>query len=178
VPYLIQLTRQYYQQNIRSRRTAIRIRSAHMLSSALLAFLHHAAFIVVTVALAVEFTLFARNVNVENARRIQRADALYGAAALLLLVVGLLRVFYFEKGAGYYFGNAFFIAKLVTFVGVGALSIYPTLRFLKWDAQVKNGRAPAIAEREFKLIRRIMHLELLGLIAIALFAALMARGFG
>jgi putative membrane protein len=38
-------------------------------------------------------------------------------------VVRLLRVFYFDKGAPYYFQSAPFMAKLALFVGVGLLSI-------------------------------------------------------
>ena len=64
-----------------------------------------------------------------KSRKLQRIDALFGASAGVLLVVGVLRVFYFEKGAAYYFHSAPFIAKLVLFVAVGLLSIYPTVTF-------------------------------------------------
>ena len=56
----------------------------------------------------------------------------------MLLVVGLLRVYYFEKGAAFYFGNAFFIAKLALFIVVGLLSIYPTLEFSAWRKALKQ----------------------------------------
>ena len=58
------------------------------------------------------------------------SDAVYGVAATVLLVVGLLRVFYTEKGAAYYFASFTFLAKLALFVVVGILSIYPTIKFL------------------------------------------------
>jgi putative membrane protein len=40
--------------------------------------------------------------------------------------VGLLRVFFLEKGAAYYFRSVPFIVKLSPFAAVGLLSIYPT----------------------------------------------------
>jgi putative membrane protein len=95
---------------------------------------------------------------------------LLGISAGVLLVVGLLRVFYFEKGAAFYFHNAAFIAKLVLFVLVALLSIYPTLKFLSWKKGLDPASVPAI--------RRILHLELAGVVLILLFAALMARGIG
>jgi putative membrane protein len=90
-----------------------------------------------------------------------------GISATLLLVVGLVRVFWFEKGAAYYFQNAAFLAKLGLFIAVALLSIYPTIRFIK-------GVDAASAPR----IRRILHLELAGVVLILLFAALMADGIG
>ncbi len=80
-----------------------------------------------------------------------------GASAGLLLVVGLLRVFYFEKGAAFYFGNAFFLAKLALFVVVGLLSIYPTREFLSWGKALKAGRVPVVGPSKLKKIRSVMH---------------------
>ena len=105
-----------------------------------------------------------------HARRLALADMVVGISAGVLLVVGLLRVFYFEKGAGFYFHNAAFIAKLALFVVVAALSIYPTLKFLAWRKGIEASSVPKI--------RRILHLELVGVVLILLCAALMARGIG
>ena len=64
----------------------------------LFAFLHHLAAFTLVSAIAVEFALIRQKVTAGIARRILAADAVYGIAAGTLLVVGLLRVFYFEKG--------------------------------------------------------------------------------
>jgi putative membrane protein len=93
-------------------------------------------------------------------------------AAGVVLAVGLLRVFYFEKGAGYYFHNGAFLAKLALFLLVAALSIYPTLRFLAWR------KGAAVDPQEVRLVRKLVHVELLGIVFILLFAALMADGIG
>ena len=53
--------------------------------------------------------------NARTARRLALADLVLGVvSAGVLLVVGLLRVFYFEKGAAFYFSSGAFIAKLAS----------------------------------------------------------------
>ena len=65
-------------------------------------------------------------------------------SALTVLVVGLLRVFYFEKGPSYYFQSVPFIVKLSVFVIVALASIYPTLQFASWRKALKLGSMPAV----------------------------------
>jgi putative membrane protein len=138
--------------------------------SSLLAFLHHLAAFTMVAALVVEFVLIRGELNPAAGRKLARADMVYGLSATALLVIGLLRVFYFEKGAGYYFQNAAFVAKLALFVAIALLSIYPTVKFISWRKGIDAAAAPAI--------RRIIHLELIGIVLILLFAALMADGIG
>lgn len=138
--------------------------------SALLAFLHHLAAFTLVSALAVEFVLLRGEVDARTVRRLGMADAVLGASAGVLLVVGLLRVFYFEKGAAFYWHNASFIAKFALFIAVALLSIYPTVKFFAWR---KGVDAASVAR-----VRRILHWELVGVVLILLFAALMARGIG
>jgi putative membrane protein len=95
-----------------------------------MAFLHHLAAFCVVGALAAEVVLFKQPLTVVQARRLQRADQVFGAAATVLLVVGLLRVVYFEKGAAYYFSNGFFLTKLSLFILAALISIYPTVLFI------------------------------------------------
>jgi putative membrane protein len=138
--------------------------------SALFAFLHHVAAFALVAAIAVELVLIRHELNAATVRRLGRADMVLGISAGALLLVGLLRVFYFEKGSNFYFHNASFIAKMVLFVLVALLSIYPTVKFISWRKGIDPASVPAI--------RRIIHLELVGVVLILLFAALMARGIG
>ena len=146
--------------------------------SAFLAFLHHVAAFVIFAALVVELVTLKDALTVQSARRLLRADGIYGAAAALLLVIGLVRVFYFEKGASFYFGNPSFHVKLGLFLAVGLLSIYPTVRFLSWRSAVRQGQAPAVDAQVLRRLRLVVHAELVGVVLILLFAALMARGIG
>jgi len=138
--------------------------------SALFAFLHHVAAFALVAALAVEFVLIKGELNATTARKLARVDMIFGISSGVLLVVGLLRVFYFEKGAAYYFHSGTFIAKLALFALLGLLSIYPTVKFISWRKGIDPSSVPAI--------RRIIHLELVGVVLILLFAALMADGIG
>jgi putative membrane protein len=136
------------------------------------AFLHHLAAFALVAALAAELVLLRPNLSAQHVARIARLDAMYGTAAGVLLVVGLLRVFYFEKGAAYYFHSAPFIAKLALFIAVGLLSIYPTVTYRRWN------KASVVDEASLRMARRLVHLQLAGVVLILLFAAMMARGVG
>ena len=64
------------------------------------------------------------------ARRLPIVDAVLGVSAGFLVVIGMLRVFFFEKGAAYYFHSHAFMTKLSIFIAVALLSIIPTIEFL------------------------------------------------
>ena len=146
--------------------------------ASLFAFLHHIAAFTLFAALVVELILIREVLTVGTARRLQIADMIFGIAAGVILVVGLLRVFYFEKGATYYFHTWTFIAKLALFVIIGLVSIVPTLEFLSWRKAVKQGQVPSVSPDKLRALRSIMHWELVGIVVIILMAALMAKGVG
>ena len=146
--------------------------------SALFAFLHFLAVFGIFAAVFLQWRTMSRTPTFAEARRIQASDRVYGMLAIVVLVVGFLRVYHFEKGKAFYASNPFFQAKLALFLGVGLLSIYPTIRFLKWRAQTKQGLAPVLAANEYKSIMTVLRIELLLLLATALCASLMARGVG
>ncbi len=142
----------------------------------LFAFLHHLCAFTLVSALAIEFTLIRQELTLASARRLLMTDMVYGIAAGALLVIGLLRVFFFEKGAAYYFHSHAFLAKLTLFVVVGLLSIIPTMEFLSWRGAVKAGQVPAIDARKMRGVTAVIHGELFAIVIILLCAAIMARG--
>lgn len=84
----------------------------------------------------------------------------------------------YEKGPNFYLCNHVFWTKMALFVIIGLLSIYPTIRYIKWNPTLAEGKSPEIPDAEFKNIRLLLWLEMAG-IALILFAApLMARGVG
>jgi putative membrane protein len=149
-----------------------------MAMAALFAFLHHLSAFMLFAALVLELVLLRSMLTVENARKIVLADMIFGISAGVLLLVGLGRVFHFEKGAYYYFHNWAFHTKLTLFVLVGLLSIVPTREFLRWRPALKDGRAPTVTPEKLKSIRSVVHYELIGVVLIMLMAALMAKGIG
>lgn len=142
----------------------------------LFAFLHHLAAFTVVSTLAVEFVLIRQELTHATARRLVITDAVLGGAAGALFVIGLLRVFYFEKGAAYYFSSHAFMTKFSVFIAVAALSIVPTMEFLSWRKAVRTGQAPTVTPKKLNFIRRIIHGELGGVVIILLCAAIMAKG--
>jgi putative membrane protein len=144
----------------------------------LFAFLHHLAAFVLFGALFSQLMLTRDELSIASARRILVADMIFGVSSGVVLAIGFLRVFYFEKGPDYYFDNAAFEAKLGLFVLVGLASIYPTVTFLRWRPALKEGRVPAFDAAKRRTVRRVIHAELTGVVLILLCAALMARGIG
>jgi putative membrane protein len=142
----------------------------------LFAFLHHLAAFTLVAALAVEFVLIRRELTLWSARALQGADMVLGISAGVLLFAGLGRVFWFEKGAAYYFGSHAFLTKLTLFILVALLSIVPTIEFLRWRKAVKQGQAPVAAAGTLRRVGRIIHIELAAVVLILLCAAIMAKG--
>lgn len=149
-----------------------------MLISALVAFLHHFAAFTVVAAIVVEWVMVRGELTSTELKRIQFTDMAYGIAAGLILAVGFARVFWFEKGSQYYFSNPAFHAKLGVFALVGAVSIYPTLRFIKWRNLPMEQGVLKVDSHELKKIRWCLNVELVGVVGILLLAAVMARGVG
>jgi len=142
----------------------------------LFAFLHHLCAFTLVAALAIEFTLIRQELTLSSARRLQVTDLVLGVAAGLLLVIGLSRVFFFEKGASYYWHSHAFLVKFGLFVVVSLLSIIPTMEFLSWRGAIKAGQVPVIEASRRRRVTAIMHVELFAIVIILLCAAIMARG--
>ena len=149
-----------------------------MVTTALMAFLHHVFAFTLTACLLYEFIAYHKGMGVAEIRRIQRVDLVYGISAGLLILVGLLRVFFFEKGANFYMNNPFFWVKMNAFLLVGLLSIDPTIRYIRWNRTLRQNSVPEISEPEYRRTRLLLWLEVIGIAVILLAASMMARGIG
>lgn len=146
--------------------------------SSFLAFLHHIAAFAFVAALVVELVLLRDELSLKTARKLPLVDLVAGASAGVVLIVGIVRVLYFEKGADYYLHSTPFLAKISLFVIIALLSIYPTIEFLTWIKPVREGKVPVLSDGKRRLLRAIIHAELGGVVLLILCAALMARGVG
>jgi putative membrane protein len=149
-----------------------------MVTTALMAFLHHILAFTLTACLVYEFIAYRKTMSIAEIRRIQQADLVYGISAGLLLLIGLLRVFFFEKGVNFYINNPFFWVKMTAFLLVALLSIDPTIRYIRWNRTLRQGNVPEISQPEYRRTRLLLWLEVIGIAVILLAAPLMARGIG
>lgn len=143
-----------------------------------IAFIHHLFFVAIMLILSAEMLTLKQPLTLISARKIQIYDAIYGVSAIMILIIGGLRIMYFEKGADYYMHSASFIAKMILFLIVGLISIQPTITFIKWSKSLKQGIVPTLSNAQNRKLRMIIHVELTLLGLMILCAVLMAKGIG
>lgn len=142
-----------------------------------LAWLHYMAIIGTASVLVAEHLLLKPGLDAAGVRRLARIDGLYGALAAVLLVTGGLRFWLGAKGMAYYLANPVFHAKVGLFVLIGLLSIWPTVRYLRWSRAAKADPRFTLAAAQIGGVTHVLRLQLLLLVVVVpLLAAAMARG--
>jgi uncharacterized membrane protein len=106
----------------------------------IVAWLHYVSIMLMVASLLGEHLLLKPEMDVAQARTLQRLDIVYGASATVVLVTGLLRMF-LEKGPAYYNHHIAFHILFGLFVIAALLSIYPTIVFLRWRGYKSRARA-------------------------------------
>lgn len=144
----------------------------------LFAALHHAAVLTLLVCALVSIHQLRRPLTLPTARLLRTVDTINGTAATLALVVGLVRVFYLEKGSAYYFNNGPFLAKLGFYGLASILSLIPTLEVRCWQIALHKGQLPLVSSQKLRTLRTVACLQLACLAAMAACANLAARGVG
>src|SRR5260370_3839010 len=81
--------------------------------------------------------------DADGLRRLLAADNVWGIAALLWIVTGLLRAFAgLEKGSDFYLHSPLFWTKMALFLVVLLLEIRPMITFIRW--RIKLGRGETV----------------------------------
>lgn len=115
--------------------------------------------------------------DADGLRRLLVADNVWGIAAVLWIVTGLLRAFGgLEKGADFYLRSPLFWAKMALFLVVLLLEIRPMATFIRWRVQL--GRGEAVDTSAARALYTLNHVELAIVVAMVFVASLMARGVG
>lgn len=143
-----------------------------------LAIAHHLAVFTLVAIFAAEFALVRPGLGGTRLRQLANIDAAYGGMAMLVIVIGMVRVIYGATGWEYYVHNHAFWGKMAAFLIVALLTISPTLAYRKWlkGLETAPDYAPPLAE--IKRQRRFIHFQALFFLLIPSFAAAMARGYG
>lgn len=107
------------------------------------------------------------------------ADSLWGLAALLWVLTGLLRFLGgYEKPTEWYLHNRMFWVKMGLFLLVFALEMLPMIKFMRF--RVLRRKSPDFMPTATALapLIRVNRIEFILLLAIPVAASLMARGIG
>lgn len=142
----------------------------------MLASLHHIAAFTLVACLVYEWLTFRQTLTTHEARGLQRIDLWYGVSAVMLLVAGILRVIYGGKGYQFYMGSTLFWVKMALVLIISILSIYPTIRYIRWGTIADAGMV--VPDTEFVRIRNLLRMQVIGVLLVLLVAPAMARGVG
>ena len=110
-------------------------------------------------------------------RRLFVADTVWGIAAGLWIVTGLMRAFGgLEKGSEFYLSSPAFLAKMALLGAILLLEIWPMATFIAWRIARGRGRTPDT--RRSGALYAINQLQLVLVVAMVFAASFMARGVG
>jgi putative membrane protein len=143
---------------------------------AFLAYLHFSAIFILFAFLSVQVYLVRLRLDATTIRQLARVDLWYAGSALVVLATGLARAFWGAKGAAFYLDDWAFYAKVALFLGVGLVSIRPTLAFRRWKRAYEADPSWSVPEAERNAIRGWLMLEIHLASIIPVFAVVMARG--
>ena len=108
--------------------------------------------------------------------RLFAADTLWGVAAGVWIVSGLVRAFGgLEKGSEFYLSSPMFGLKMGLLVGVLLLEVWPMVTFIRW--RIARSRGQSVPKARIGALYAVNQLQL-GIVVVMVFvASLMARGF-
>ncbi|MCU0932560.1 MAG: DUF2214 family protein [Serpentinimonas sp.] len=122
--------------------------------------------------------LLGQPFNRLTATLLRRVEWVNGMAAVLVLVIGLVRLFHFGKGVDHYLHNLPFLGKLVLYGVASGLSLVSTLEIRRWGAPLKAGRLPEVAQHRLSAMRSALAWQLACGVGMAVLAVLAANGVG
>ena len=155
------------------------IMAAEAIPSAFVAYGHYLGLVLSCLCLATERLTVKSEMTKEEEERIALADIVYGAAGLLVVVTGYLRVTQYGKGWEFYSHEPIFWLKMVLVAVMGAASFFPTTKIIQRSVTLRNdGEVAPMGEKLAARMTTIINAELLAIGSIPLAAALMARGVG
>ncbi|HCU53767.1 MAG TPA: DUF2214 domain-containing protein [Gammaproteobacteria bacterium] len=142
----------------------------------LVVYLHFLGVVTLFALLFAQILLFRPDLTQSGQQQLVALDLAYGAAATLVLITGLARVFAGGPGPGHYFGMLAFHFMGAAFLAAALLSLYPTRIFLVRRRALRAGRMEPLASATATRLVRIQYAELALLLLALWLAVVMARG--
>ena len=147
-----------------------------MASSAVVSALHLLALAIGLPAVYLRGRALKGSLDAAGLTRLFADDNVWGLAAVLWIVTGLLRAFGgLEKGTPFYLHSRLFWLKLALFALVFVLEILPMVTLIRWRRDLRRGGMPDTSNA--RALYAITHAELGLIVAIVFVAAFMTRGF-
>lgn len=147
-----------------------------MLYLALNTYAHLFFIITIICCLLLELKMVKGVMSFREISKLNKLDGLYGLAAILVVITGLLNWFSLAKGYEYYASNTIFLIKITLFIIVGVLSIYPTVMFFRLKRRNKHDKPDSIVFDQARNVKRVIRVEIAIMFFIPLLAELMANG--
>jgi len=146
-----------------------------MWSSAIVASLHSLALAIGLPAILLRGRALKGRLDDAGLRRLFAADTMWGVAAALWLVTGLLRAFGgLEKGSAFYLSSRLFYLKMGLFVAIVVLEIWPMLTFMQWRAALRRGER--VDTSRARALFQVSHVQMALVVVMVFVASAMARG--
>ena len=143
---------------------------------AVLAYLHFTAVFVLFAFLSIEIVLLKGELTAAVIRQLGRMDLWYFGAAIAVLATGFSRLVFGAKGPDFYLGAWPIYVKIALFVVVAAMSVVPTLRFIRWRRMLDHDAGWRVPADEQRGMRRMVLLEVHIAALIPVVAVIMSRG--
>lgn len=139
---------------------------------------HFLGFFGLAAALAVQLTLLSAQMSAADASRFLRAGKAAAICAVVLILFGLARVLWLEKGPAYYLANGFFWLKMAFIPLALMLALLAQKQFNRLLSASQQGATLNLPVKRLLTLKRLIHWQLIfiGLMVIA--AVWMARGLG
>jgi len=140
------------------------------------AYLHLGSIMVFASLLSAEAALCNEHLQPGHVRLLARIDAAYIAAAVLVLLSGILLLIGYDRHVWFTLTHPVFWTKFALFVAIGAVAVYPSLQFQRWNRAITDGRERILTTRDIRRTRRVILVELALLVLVPLLAVWLARG--
>jgi putative membrane protein len=140
------------------------------------AYFHLASIMVFGCLLSAEWALCNEHLQPGHVGLLARIDTAYIAAAVLVLLSGLLLLVGYDRHVWSTLTHPVFWTKFGMFVALGAAAVYPSLQFQRWNRAIAKGEERILTTRDIRRTRRVILVELAVLAIVPLLAAWLARG--
>lgn len=147
-------------------------------AAAVFAWLHLVAVGLAAGLLLSEYWLCRRIPDRVQVRQLGTVDLGYYLALIGSLATGLARALYFGQDTAYYLANRLFWLKIILFVAIGLIAVFPTLQFIRWNREARTAPAFAPLTRELERVRGSIALQMGLMLLLPLVSVLLARGYG